>query len=672
MYSYFELRTLARYEEFSANNVGEVMVDEVVLNTSGYQLLTADRTDEAIQIFQLAVREYQDSWNTYDSLGEAYMARGDRELAIENYEKSLELNPDNGNGIRMLEEFGVSLPARPPGSSGSGGGTTAVRNNRMMFSLPDLSGRVITSEDQQFEGKVVLVDVWGSWCAPCLAEIPHLVRLYEKYHDQGLEIVGPAFENGPQSEQLEALQEFVRSERIPYTILFGGSIEDAKTQLPAVENFYAFPTTIFIDRDGRVRNVRTGFTDDHASEMEDTLQGLLAENVQGAVFTDAATPGRGRSSVVTDRISLRIWKVGDPYSENTPATSLPIALTRGASERDLALEIRTFPARGFAQRFSDALLEGSEPDILAFDNFGVIRGTTTDRGVFEGIGTAPTLNILKRVFGSFESLQDGRGGWEYLVTTSRHQNEATALAFHLTGCNVSSSLDGGLSSDVVTAASAATFACNRRDRLVLDDLSGGHYADESLRLPDRDVTVHNLNVCSVWGNQRIAFAHTVASFDDERELGQKEFLSVLHRVDSSWELMLVSDRVDIVTTLRRAVSLSGDPSATEPFRAPELVYPPDEAELPRFPERSALEWTSSGAGAIAYLVEWQYGAPPRARTTWWSGSQFMLVPPSTSDGTTVETRSFGIGSQPHRWRIWSIDRGGDFLISDWRILTFTN
>jgi D-alanyl-D-alanine-carboxypeptidase/D-alanyl-D-alanine-endopeptidase len=83
--------------------------DEYLLNTLGYRLLHSDRVQEAIAIFTLNVEEYPDAWNPYDSLGEAYAEAGELELAIVNYEKSVELNPENTNGIAALERLRAQL-----------------------------------------------------------------------------------------------------------------------------------------------------------------------------------------------------------------------------------------------------------------------------------------------------------------------------------------------------------------------------------------------------------------------------------------------------------------------------------------------------------------------------------------------------------------------------------
>ncbi len=78
------------------------MIDESRLNTLGYELLGADQVEDAIAVFRLNVKSFPQHANAYDSLGEAYMVNGNDELAIQNYEKSLALDPSNENAERML------------------------------------------------------------------------------------------------------------------------------------------------------------------------------------------------------------------------------------------------------------------------------------------------------------------------------------------------------------------------------------------------------------------------------------------------------------------------------------------------------------------------------------------------------------------------------------------
>jgi len=84
---------------------GVFVVQEAPANTLGYQLLGSGRVDEAIEVFRINTLAFPESWNVWDSLGEAYMTRGDTALAIVSYERSVEVNPQNTNGIEMLQRL---------------------------------------------------------------------------------------------------------------------------------------------------------------------------------------------------------------------------------------------------------------------------------------------------------------------------------------------------------------------------------------------------------------------------------------------------------------------------------------------------------------------------------------------------------------------------------------
>jgi CubicO group peptidase (beta-lactamase class C family) len=97
--------TARQYRDYKASQGSLYDFAEGELNSLGYQLLQMGKATEAIEIFELNVEEYPKSSNTYDSLGEAYMIHGDKELAIANYKKSLELNPGNGNATAKIESL---------------------------------------------------------------------------------------------------------------------------------------------------------------------------------------------------------------------------------------------------------------------------------------------------------------------------------------------------------------------------------------------------------------------------------------------------------------------------------------------------------------------------------------------------------------------------------------
>jgi peroxiredoxin len=167
---------------------------------------------------------------------------------------------------------------------------TALRagTNQFDFEFPDLAGKTVSSQDAQFRGKVIIVALAGSWCPNCHDEAAFLAPLYKEDRSKGLEIVSLMFEHfGDFPRAAEATQRFRQHYGIEYTTLIAGisDKDDAAKKLPMLQSFVAFPTTIFIDRKGRVRKIHTGFsgpaTGEHylkfVSEVKSTLDQLLAE-----------------------------------------------------------------------------------------------------------------------------------------------------------------------------------------------------------------------------------------------------------------------------------------------------------------------------------------------------------------------------------------------------------
>jgi Flp pilus assembly protein TadD len=93
------------YKKIKREKPANAAVQEARLNALGYSLLRDSKVAEAIAVFKVNVELYPQSSNVYDSLGEAYMANGDKELAVTNYKKSLEMDPHNQNAANMLKKL---------------------------------------------------------------------------------------------------------------------------------------------------------------------------------------------------------------------------------------------------------------------------------------------------------------------------------------------------------------------------------------------------------------------------------------------------------------------------------------------------------------------------------------------------------------------------------------
>ncbi len=128
---------------------------------------------------------------------------------------------------------------------------------RIGFTLPGLDGPPTSLSSERFKGKVTLINLFGSWCGGCRIEMPHLVRLKDKYSAQGLEIVGIAFEQ----EQGDAeLRKLLEEARVNYPVLLGGSpkVVNVMATIKGIDRFYGYPTTIVLGRDGQVKYSEVG------------------------------------------------------------------------------------------------------------------------------------------------------------------------------------------------------------------------------------------------------------------------------------------------------------------------------------------------------------------------------------------------------------------------------
>lgn len=130
------------------------------------------------------------------------------------------------------------------------------------FSFPDPSGTVVSSSDPRFQGKVLLVDIFGTWCPTCHNAAPVLVQLWNDYHERGLEIVGLAYEvSGDPAVDGPLVRRYREKFAIPFPLLLAGVnlVEETAATLPQLDGFTSYPTTLFIGRDGRVREIYAGF-----------------------------------------------------------------------------------------------------------------------------------------------------------------------------------------------------------------------------------------------------------------------------------------------------------------------------------------------------------------------------------------------------------------------------
>ncbi len=163
-------------------------------------------------------------------------------------------------------------------------------NGPLDFSFPDIDGHPVSIRDPRFENKVVLVQIMGSWCPNCMDETRFLSDLYHRYRNQGVEIIGLAYERSTDFERsAKSLRAFQQRFGVKYPLLVTGvTVDDpqkAEKTLPPLEAIVGFPTTIFVDKQGRIAKIHTGFNgpgtgehyEEQKKEFEQIVDGLLGE-----------------------------------------------------------------------------------------------------------------------------------------------------------------------------------------------------------------------------------------------------------------------------------------------------------------------------------------------------------------------------------------------------------
>lgn len=129
-------------------------------------------------------------------------------------------------------------------------------------SFTTLSGQKQALDDEAFEGRALVVTLFGSWCPNCVDEARLLARLQRRYGPRGLQVIGLGFEQpGTPESQRARLQRFQEALDLPYLLLHAGTADKAAAAraLPLLDEVLAFPTTLFIGPDGTPRAVHTGF-----------------------------------------------------------------------------------------------------------------------------------------------------------------------------------------------------------------------------------------------------------------------------------------------------------------------------------------------------------------------------------------------------------------------------
>lgn len=140
--------------------------------------------------------------------------------------------------------------------------TSAQESRPAQLTIKDIHGRYIRLSD--YQGKVVLINFWATWCPPCRKEIPDLIRLQREYRSRGLQVIGVTYP----PQKLAAVRRFVRKLKVNYPVALGS--QETMLQFSRSETL---PTTVVIGMDGSIRDIIKGIL--LPEEFEQKIKPLL-------------------------------------------------------------------------------------------------------------------------------------------------------------------------------------------------------------------------------------------------------------------------------------------------------------------------------------------------------------------------------------------------------------
>lgn len=161
--------------------------------------------------------------------------------------------------------------------------------DRISFSFPDVNGKQVALTDEKYRNKVVILQLFGTWCPNCMDETKFLKPWYDENKDRGIEIIGLAYERKADFEYASSrLKKMIDKFDVRYDFVIAGTHDKAKASetLPMINKVVAFPTTIFIGKDGKVKKIHTGFSgpgtgkyyDEFIQHFNETVNELLSED----------------------------------------------------------------------------------------------------------------------------------------------------------------------------------------------------------------------------------------------------------------------------------------------------------------------------------------------------------------------------------------------------------
>ncbi len=150
--------------------------------------------------------------------------------------------------------------------------SVGISQDKNGSAAPNFEGKTSKGQDiklSDYLGKVVLIDFWASWCSPCREEMPELIKFYKSHTDPKFELIAVNIDNDNDNAK-HFLDQLFPEPAFPIVL-------DDSQKIPALFDIEAMPTTIFVDKKGKIRYWHDGFKKAYVKEFNEELSQLLKE-----------------------------------------------------------------------------------------------------------------------------------------------------------------------------------------------------------------------------------------------------------------------------------------------------------------------------------------------------------------------------------------------------------
>lgn len=179
-------------------------------------------------------------------------------------------NVKNGKLVgKILSNYKVTMEGKKNEKAELPDAYKQTQVEALNFQFPDLSGKMVSLKDPQYQNKPVIIQFFGSWCPNCIDEMNYLIPWYKENKGK-IEIIALAFERSLNAaEAKKQLSKVQKAKQVPYALLVAGTTSDDKPmeKIPGLKNFISFPTTVFLNKNHEVVKVHAGFTGPSTGEF---------------------------------------------------------------------------------------------------------------------------------------------------------------------------------------------------------------------------------------------------------------------------------------------------------------------------------------------------------------------------------------------------------------------